>query len=224
MMTKNIVVLGCPRSGTSIVANLIRSAGYDIDHGQTKQLMRPNAEYNPDGYFERIDIVKTNDSLIKEINLEYNFLNCPSLKEIQNHTKSENISLKELTIELSSYNGWIIKDSRLAFTLHMYSNIQNIHIVKVIRDPREVKLSMMNHYGNLFEEDVTHGPHYIKKINFDNYYQTINDCIDWQKNKYPNLQISYQDIILGNVEKLNKFIESNTDAGIINDKYYRQKV
>ena len=71
---------------------------------------------------------------------------------------------------------------------------------------------------------VTIGTHYAKKINFDNYYQTINDCIDWQKNKYPNLQISYQDIILGNVEKLNKFIESNTDAGIINDKYYRQKV
>lgn len=223
MITKNIVILGCPRSGTSIVANLIRSAGYDIDCQHTKQLMRPNFKYNPDGYFERIDIVKTNDSLIKEINSEYNFLNCPSLKDIQNYTNSNNSALKELISELSSYNGWVIKDSRLAFTLHLY-NIQNIHIIKVTRNPREVKLSMMNHYGNLFEEDVIQGPHHIKKINFDNYYQTINDCIDWQKNKYPNLEISYSDIMLGNLQKLNRFIDSNVNKEIINDKYYRQRV
>jgi hypothetical protein len=221
---KNIVVLGCPRSGTSLVANLIRSAGYDIDDNHTKPLMKPNINYNPDGYFERIDIVKLNDRLIKEINNESNFLNCPSLEEIQKYTGSNNTNLIEICRELSSYDNWIIKDSRLSFTLHLYKNINYIHIVKVVRKPEEVELSMQNHYGPLFNSDVVHGPHSVKRINFKKYYSTINNCIDWQRQFFPSIEINYQDILHGNVQVLNNFINSNIDKSIINEKYYRQKV
>jgi len=30
-MNKNIVILGCPRSGTSLTAQLVKTAGYDAD-------------------------------------------------------------------------------------------------------------------------------------------------------------------------------------------------
>ena len=30
-MNKNIVILGCPRSGTSLTAQLVKSAGYNAD-------------------------------------------------------------------------------------------------------------------------------------------------------------------------------------------------
>lgn len=218
MMNKNIVILGCPRSGTSLLANLIRLAGYDIDASGTQKLMKPNAKYNPDGYFERIDIVKLNDKLIKEINTNYSFLNPPDISEIQKFN-SNNLDLINLSLELSNNIGWVIKDSRLSFTFHTYKNLDNINIIKIIRDPIEVKQSMINHYGNLFEMDVIHGPHKIKKIDFDSYYKNINACINWQKEKYHNITISYNDIINHKLDALENFIESKIDRKIINVRY-----
>lgn len=216
-MNKNIAILGCPRSGTSLVANLVKSAGYDADMNGTKQLMKPNSKFNPDGYFERIDVVKTNDVLIKEINNEYSFLNPPTLTEIQNHN-SNNSDLIRINTELNLYNGWFLKDSRLAFTLNQY-NFTNLHIIKVVRNKNSVKLSMINHYGNLFEHDVIQGPHKVKKIDFQQYYSHINDCIDWQISKYPHIVISYEDVINNNVLVLNNFLETHVDNSLIKKQY-----
>lgn len=223
IQNKNIVVLGCPRSGTSLLANLIRSAGYNIDGSGSKKLMKPNFKYNPDGYFERIDIVKLNDAIIKQINSDYSFLNPPSLREIQNFDIVSN-ELTEINHELSNTCGWIIKDSRLSFTLHAYKNLNNVHIIKIIRDPKEVKQSMINHYGDLFTNDITHGPHEVKKINFDYYYNLINNCIDWQKTKFDNITIQYNDLINNKLKILEKFIGAVTDRKIINANYRNFKM
>lgn len=217
-MNKNIVILGCPRSGTSLIANLVKSAGYDADGKGTKPLMKPNLKYNPDGYFERIDVVKTNDILINEIQSGCNFLNPPTFEQIVNFQKPYNEQFNELVNELKSYNGWFIKDSRLCFTLHLY-DIDNLHIIKVIRKPENVKLSMINHYGNLFEEDVMQGPHTVKKIDFIEYYTHINNCIDWQRKFVPSIIVSYEDILNNNVDKIEKFIEGKIDKTIINLNY-----
>lgn len=221
-MNKNIVILGCPRSGTSLVANLVKSAGFDADMNGTKKLMKPNSKFNPDGYFERIDVVKTNDALIKEMNDQYSFLNPPTLNEIQNHN-SNNLDMINLNSELNSYTGWFIKDSRLAFTLNQY-NFANLHVIKVIRNKNSVKLSMINHYGNLFEHNIVQGPHTVKRIEFDQYYSHINNCIDWQMRRCPHVVISYEDIINNDVHSLNDFLQSNVDNTIIKKQYQNYAV
>lgn len=221
-MNKNIAIIGCPRSGTSLVANLIKTAGYDADMYGTKQLMKPNSKFNPDGYFERIDIVKLNDALIKEIESSLNFLNPPTLQQIQS-LFSKNEKLSKIVIEQNLYSGWFIKDSRLAFTLNQYK-FNNLSIIKVIRNRNSVKKSMINHYGNLFEHDVVQGPHTIKKINFDYYYDHINSCIDWQMKPYEHITVSYEDILNSNVESLNKFLDSTVDVNIIKKQYQNYAV
>ena len=215
---KNIIILGCPRSGTSLVANLVRSAGYDVDDNGSQRLMKPNKLYNPDGYFERIDIVQLNDCLIKEIGEKYNFLNCPSLTEIISYTYSANQNLNNIREKLISNNGWSLKDSRLAFTLHLY-RLQNINIIKVLRDRNAVKKSMQNHYGPLFEQEVVQGPHTVYPIVFDEYYSTINDCIDWQAKNFNQVTLYYDDIVNGKIDKLDDFIEGHVDRSLVNAKY-----
>jgi hypothetical protein len=218
-MNKNIVILGCPRSGTSLVANLVKSAGYDPDYNGTRILMKPNPEFNPDGYFERLDLVKTNDELIKNINSDYSFLNPPSIKEIKNNNKRTQ-KLDILEYELNNYERWFIKDSRLCFTLNLY-NLKNIYAIKVIRSSESVKKSMINHYGDIFSKDIKHGPHYVKKIDFYNYYTNINECIDWQIKSIPNITIQYEDLIDNKIEDLEKFLDFKVNSNLINLKYIK---
>lgn len=216
-MNKNIVILGCPRSGTSLIAQLVKNVGYDADNYGTRELMKPNKDFNPDGYFERIDIVRTNDTLIHLIDKQYSFLNPPSLEEVIRNNTSHQSSI-DVSNELKSYNGWFIKDSRLCFTLNIY-DFNNINVIKVVRNPESVKRSMIRHYGNIFEQDGRHGPHIIKKVDFEEYYDNINKCIDWQANKFPNITIKYEDIMDGNTKSLEEFLESKIDRSIINPKY-----
>ena len=106
-MSKNIVILGCPRSGTSLVAQLVKSAGFDADGNGTKQLMKPNPKYNPEGYFERLDIVRLNDNLLNEMDSTYNFLNPPSINDMVEFSTS-GTELAKISHELNSYNNWFI--------------------------------------------------------------------------------------------------------------------
>ena len=216
-MNKNIVILGCPRSGTSLVAQLVKSAGFDADGNGTKQLMKPNPKYNPEGYFERLDIVKLNDILLSEINPSYNFLNPPSINDMEVFN-TNNEELNKISNELKSYNNWFIKDSRLCFTLHLY-NLQNINVIKVKRNPENIKPSMVNHYGDLFNQDVIQGPHKVSKIIFEQYYQHVDMCIDWQIKNTPSITVNYEDIISGDVNVLNKFLGTEVNSSLINPKY-----
>ena len=216
-MSKNIVILGCPRSGTSLVAQLVKSAGFDADGNGTKQLMKPNPKYNPEGYFERLDIVRLNDNLLNEMDSAYNFLNPPSISNMVEFSTSKT-ELTKISHELNSYNNWFIKDSRLCFTLHLY-NLDNISIIKVKRNPKDVKPSMVNHYGDLFNKDVIQGPHKVSKIIFEQYYQHVDMCIDWQRKNIPSTVINYEDVISGDIDKLNEFLDKEVDSSLINPKY-----
>jgi hypothetical protein len=218
-MNKRVVVIGCPRSGTSLLAQLIAKAGFNIDGNGTKQLMKPNPSYNPDGYYERIDIVKTNDRLIKLINSESNFLNPPSLLEIQNFKGiPTDFQFDEIKKELLNTKGWAIKDSRLAFTLHFYELVDIVGI-KITRTPEDVKKSMINHYGDLFLNDVKHGPHLVRQVDFNEYYTTINECINWQFKFIPHIEVSYEDLLKQKIQSIEDFLNCKIDKSIINIKY-----
>ena len=54
-MRKRLIVLGSPRSGTSLVTNLIGSAGYDTDCFGKRLLLKAN-QHNKNGFYERADI------------------------------------------------------------------------------------------------------------------------------------------------------------------------
>ena len=48
-----VIILGCPRSGTSILTKLLVESGLYI---MKDDLMKPNIHYNPSGYYENINI------------------------------------------------------------------------------------------------------------------------------------------------------------------------
>lgn len=236
---KRLVVLGCPRSGTSLVANLLSKSGFDVDYRGKKQLMGKNPNFNPDGYFERIDIVQLNDQLIRFYGKKFNFLNPPNIKwmlnpyklnnsfVIQNHeTRLNHLNnLKKILKakakvenELNSYWDWVIKDSRLCFTLNFW-NLKDISVIKVVRNRASVKKSMENHYGNIFHQDVIYFRSLIKQINFDHYYKTIDSLINLHLGYFGGITVEFESIQNGNYTALEEFTQRSINKSIYKKDY-----
>jgi hypothetical protein len=59
-----VCIAGMHRSGTSLVARLLRHCGLDL--GPEDQLMRPQPD-NPEGFFENLPLVALNDAVLAEL-------------------------------------------------------------------------------------------------------------------------------------------------------------
>ena len=80
----NILVLSLPRSGSSVMAQLIASAGYENYIHYHSELLTPSS-FNKDGYFEDTFITLLNDQLIRFCySLDNSFLYAPSLEQFKN--------------------------------------------------------------------------------------------------------------------------------------------
>ena len=225
-----VIVLGCPRSGTSLMTNLLVHSGLHIG---TDDLMRPNIHFNSDGYYENINTVKINDQLIRLLyeNNNYNFLNIPTcsrplienenfcLLSSDNYKKydtKEKILNEIKTIKLDTTS--VVKDSRFVFTLDAW-NLNDVFIIKVVRDKSQVKKSMEKHYGNIFTEDsIVYNGNTIPKINFDEYYNTYNTLIDSYLEKYSGLEITYEQLLKHDYINLEKSLDIKINSTVIKQK------
>jgi hypothetical protein len=253
MNHKKLIVLGCPRSGTSLVANILSNSGYDLNCHGKKQLMKKNPKFNPNGYFERIDIVKMNDQLIRLHGKSHNFLNPPNnslildesitkkltdksinplqdlyLEEHKDNyigmtNKYDLITQKELIEdEMNSYENWLIKDSRMCYTLPLW-NLKNITVIKVSRNPEGVKKSMETHYGEIFEKNTIFFKNKIEKVNFEDYYKKTNELIDLYMNNYGGIEITLNQLINHEFDKLENFLDIKIEKNIVNSDYIKYK-
>ena len=101
-MPNKVIILSLPRCGSSIMANLVSSAGYEANINS--ELLGPSI-FNKDGYFEDTQITLLNDQLIRMVyGMDYSFLYTPSLEDFKTKTKSLlnntsfNYDLEESTI------------------------------------------------------------------------------------------------------------------------------
>lgn len=80
---KNIIVLSLPRSGSSLLSNLLVSSGYSNYITHNSNLLN-SSEFNVNGYFEDIGITLLNDQLIRLVyGSDYSFLYTPSLAKFK---------------------------------------------------------------------------------------------------------------------------------------------
>ena len=85
-MANKIIVLSLPRCGSSVITNLISSAGYNV-YSKTN-LLGPSV-FNKDGYFEDTKLTLLNDQLIRMVyGNDYSFIHTPSLEDFKTKTSS----------------------------------------------------------------------------------------------------------------------------------------
>jgi len=88
-MANRVIVLSLPRCGSSLLTNLISSAGYNV-YGS--ELLGPSA-FNIDGYFEDTKVTLLNDQLIKMVyGMKYSFIHTPSLNDFKTKSKTLPVS------------------------------------------------------------------------------------------------------------------------------------
>src|SRR5438105_1724200 len=125
-----VVVLGPYRSGTSVTAQVLSALGVDFG---PKRYFVPATRFNPGGYFERTDINRANDLLIKSAGQSLALPGDP--RELAEKADERAFEIADMNWRTKG-RFWGVKDPRLCATLltwierrHMdRSHLRIIHV------------------------------------------------------------------------------------------------
>lgn len=138
---------------------------------------------------------------------------------------------KRYEVLLNSTTGYVLKDPRLALTLHLYDfNPSNFKVVIVNRNLDAVLSSCRSHYGpNIFSmndidgtEIVTNHFNYkIKFQSFDDWLEIYERSYTKIKSVYNTIEVNYENIINrgSDIRVLQEFIGADIDSSLINIHY-----
>ncbi len=119
-MAKNALILGAPRSGTSLASSIFARAGYYVGHiGHPKQ--RLGDDHNPYGYFEADELIERNAQVLRRAG--YKFHNTWTFERITPDVVRRIATLvpsdgdREFVRRYEAKAPWLWKDPRFCFTL-----------------------------------------------------------------------------------------------------------
>jgi hypothetical protein len=143
-MPKNVIVVGTPRSGTSLAASIFARQGYFVANDANSQLRSPD-HYNPGGYWEAEPLIEANVSLFKRVGYEHHntwvrdemsadqAAAISALEDVEEH--------RSLVAKYEKNHPWVWKDPRLCFTLGYWWRLvdqENTAVLLVSREPEEI--------------------------------------------------------------------------------------
>lgn len=168
-----IITAGMHRSGTSLTASLLESAGVNIGH----RLM-PGAYGNPKGHYENLDFVEFHQTV-----LAFNNLSEEGWTTKQNISISHDLNERAKT-EIrrnNSFRYWGWKDPRTTLFLNFWKTlIPDALFIFVYRSPWDVIDSLFRRGDPYFQQNPTNAPliwqHYNQEIlNFSRLFPS--NCI-----------------------------------------------
>ncbi len=141
-----VCIIGMHRSGTSMVANLLRRHGLSL--GPDECLLGAN-ESNQAGHFEHTGFVEINEALLKQLGGSWD--NPPRLQSSwEQDPRLDNLTRKAslLTKDFATCTNWGWKDPRTTLLLPFWRRIvPNLRYVICIRNPLAVASSLAQRDG-----------------------------------------------------------------------------
>ena len=142
-----VMIVGCPRSGTSFTARMLNSAGLELPGEHTK----PDA-FNPEGYFEEDRIVSINSDILWGSNGHW-FLPPRELR-VYTYQRAQIVQVLSWLAGFARVCGW--KDPRGTLTLPVWLDVARqrnipVRVVGVFRHPISVARSVVRHEQGLFD-------------------------------------------------------------------------
>lgn len=152
---KNLIILGCGRSGTSLVAGLFRDAGYYMG-----AKLLPADESNPRGYYQSERVVFINERLLQAVDH-------PAQQKVVRRVMGESTvpaatrwllaletgrdvqstpELRRRMRAVLSREPYCFKDPRFSYTLDAWRpHLRDPRFICVVRHPLEVADSVLRH-------------------------------------------------------------------------------
>ena len=193
-----VIILGMHRSGTSLIANILSSAGFYV--GDDSDLMKTGSQWNQNGYFERWSVVRANNIILHYCDGGWH----DPPREDKMLKLNMDYRIKDL---LKVYHGHplaLIKDPRMCLTLPVWKKIlgNNVRYIHVMRKSNAVAASLKRRDG--FSQEKSY---YL--------YQIYNKRIFKYTMGYPVFPIRYDDLFQDARDeilyKLAAFLEVETD-------------
>lgn len=145
---RGVLMLGMHRSGTSLMARLLGDVGLGL--GNEDDLLPAHPDDNPDGYFERHDVLEAHDAFLRDIGMTWNRI--AGLCDQHLQLPQANSLSKALAGIVGSLNApWLIKDPRLCLLLPAWNGagIDYVPLV-VVRHPLEIAGSLARSPRGIF--------------------------------------------------------------------------
>lgn len=151
---QTILVVGMHRSGTSVVARAIHAMGAFV--GDEREIMLPNADINPTGYWERPDIVIEHERFLQKSGFAWGTLANFDLDQVDAGKRRDlAATLRGIVGRMGqSAAPLLIKDPRLCLVLPIWHEVAaaSAHVI-VVRDPRKIATSLMAAFPDSFTTD-----------------------------------------------------------------------
>lgn len=121
-MPRNVVIVGPPRSGTSLTSHVLACAGYFAGEG-----LRDGDDYNPYGYYEAQDLIDANVSLFESVGFpHHNTWMFEPISEAQIRAIGDlpvQDEHRQLVAAWSGHTPWMWKDPRFSVTLAYWARL-----------------------------------------------------------------------------------------------------
>ena len=136
-----LIVTGVHRSGTSMVAGVLAKLGISMGEGAVMAA----APENPDGFYERIDVMQLNDAILQELGGSWQAP--PNLGvDAWNSFGQAQLATYRSRIELLSglFSDWFVKDPRISLLLPLWDRLAltNLPLIYAVRNPKDVAQSL----------------------------------------------------------------------------------
>jgi hypothetical protein len=148
-MSKNVIVVGMPRSGTSLTASIFTGKGYHIGD-MRKAFVREGNDHNPFGSFEADDLIAENVRVLDAAG--FGFHNTWLFEPISSEAMARIADMSVLSSHRDFVRGyeqrapWVWKDPRLCFTLAYWWRLmdpERTAVIFVRRDPTAIYWSFL---------------------------------------------------------------------------------
>ena len=142
-----IFVLGMHRSGTSIVTRILNLMGaYFAPEGMSTGANKENFK----GFWERKDIRKSNDKLIRSVDAEWHLIADFAIDKLPTAIIEEfQPKARKILLELDAHRPWVVKEPRFCLTFPLWRELLEFPVcVHVYRSPIQVAQSLKtrNHF------------------------------------------------------------------------------
>lgn len=143
-MDTSIFVVGMPRSGTSLITDVIRRWGAQVG---PEQDVLPADQFNPQGYWEYLPLKRFNDMLLASLGANERFPPDPSDQCLLQTRAADPVWQAEARAVLAPLNRagnlWVVKDPRLRMLLPFWTHIlPDLACVVMLRQPLDLALSL----------------------------------------------------------------------------------